>query len=286
MLLTDIDILSFDLETTGKDAQKDWVVELGLTTFSKGVSGKGTRGLFNPGISIDPEAAEVHKITDDMVVEKPSFSTKLDGFRAYAKKFDLVIGYNCLGFDVPIVNRESERAGGSWIMEDDLKILDVKLFVDWHHRGERPRTQEAMAELYGLKFDGRAHSAAADTKMTGELMFAMVKAGKIPSDVDEALKLQQEYREIVEGEFAKWSYWVFRDRETSRLRMGAGKHCGKLLSDINKRTLSWYLNNIDDLTKDVRAAFEDARAGRFDNELQKSMVDVEEKAVDTEWGGW
>jgi DNA polymerase III epsilon subunit-like protein len=281
-------LIAFDLETTGlEDAH---VVEFGASIFRAGAYVAGGSQYAKPGKPIEDQATGVHKITNAQVANKPPFADFLPRLRDKFESTDLVVGYNCVDFDVPIIDAECERAGFDWRVPRD-RVLDLKPFVDFHHRGQRSRKQGDIGqELYDIRVHGRLHSAATDTRFTGDLLLAMVARGLVDDDVARARVQEAAHRRLVDEEFKNWSYWLYHDRKTRRMRMGAGKHCGSYVSDVEKRTLSWYLNNIDDLPEAVRKVFLDAKEGRFQNELQESMVT--EAPVKTavkgedDWGGW
>src|SRR5580693_5381568 len=69
----DLPIALVDLETTGRDASIDRVVEVGIVIARGGQIVERRNWLVNPGRPISPEASEVHKITDDVVRDKPPF---------------------------------------------------------------------------------------------------------------------------------------------------------------------------------------------------------------------
>lgn len=293
--MTDIratDLVAYDVESTGLEIGKDRIVEFGASMFNVGkMTGRGGRKV-DPGMPIPSEASDIHGIMDEDVKGCDTFDIVLPRI---AKQFDsssLLVGYNCLRFDDAMINAEAERVGSDWRMPTD-KVLDLIVFVNWYHRGERPRTQTAIGEkLYGVKpKDGAAHSAAVDTQMTGELCMAMVRKGIIPWDLDAALIEQARLRPVIEREFDDWGPWLYRDRGTQRLRVGAGKHCGKQLTDVPKGTLSWYMSNIDDLPDQTRRAFSAAKEGLAHEEIQESMfegsADSKSDVVDdvAGWGG-
>jgi DNA polymerase-3 subunit epsilon len=292
MKITDIEAVSFDLESTGLDTDKDRIVEFGATIFKSGAAAGRGHILINPGIPIAEEARKVHKISNEMVKDSKSFAEVASRVINKFESADLLIGYNCIRFDAPMLDAELARAGLDWRMPMD-KILDVMTWVNWYHRGRRGRRQEQIGpEEYEISFEGAAHSAAADTQMTGDILMAMIDCGIVPDDLKEALAWQAEKRPVIEQEYEDWGPWLYRDRTTHRIRIGAGKHCGKLISEVGKNSFNWYLENIDDLPVPARAAFEAAKAGRTQDEIQDSMFEAtasvhksrEEDDV-TGWGG-
>lgn len=292
--ILDIDeTLAFDIESTGLDTKNDRIVEFGSAVFKGGKVLWRGRALVNPGVEIPDEARAVHKIGNERVANCPPFSELLPRIQ---KKFDecpLLVGYNCLSFDVPMLNAEAARAGSDWRVPVD-KVIDLQVFVNWFHRGERPRKLEVIASrLYDVHpSEGSAHSAAVDTQMTGELLMAMVKKGVIPSTLEACLEDQARYHTIIEQEFRDWGPWIYRCRKTQRLRMGAGKNCGSLLSEVPKTFFSWALGNVSDLPEAAKVAFEAARDGKVQDEIQRTMLETAtsdakaEEEDDVSWGGW
>src|SRR6516164_9351390 len=70
---SELPIALVDVETTGKDASNDRVVEIGIAISLKGEIVDRRNWLVNPGRSIPKEASDVHKITDDDVKDAPPF---------------------------------------------------------------------------------------------------------------------------------------------------------------------------------------------------------------------
>jgi DNA polymerase-3 subunit epsilon len=283
--ITEIEFVPFDTETTGVDPEEDRIVSFGASVFRAGVMEVSGARIVNPGVPIPPDASRVHGIRDHHVKNKPPLSSIAQRIVDKFATCELIVGYNCLHFDTPLLDKEMGRLGSDWRM-DRSKILDLKAFVDWNHRGARPRTLEAMAELYGLKIDGQMHSAAYDTEITGKLLLAMVAKGTVPDDVDEALTRQAAYLSTVDDEFTRYSYWIYADRETGAWRMGASKNCGKLLSDVPKGSLSYLLNNIPDIPEAARELMTLAASGDPQSGLQKPMVSEPESDDEAPWGGW
>ena len=63
-----------DVETTGKDASVDRVVEVGIAIARDGEIVERKNWLVNPGRPIPKEASDVHKIMDEDVKDSPSFA--------------------------------------------------------------------------------------------------------------------------------------------------------------------------------------------------------------------
>src|SRR5258708_21816325 len=69
----ELPIALIDVETTGRDASVDRVVEVGVAIARGGAIVDRKNWIVNPGRPIPKEASDVHKITDDDVKDAPSF---------------------------------------------------------------------------------------------------------------------------------------------------------------------------------------------------------------------
>ena len=69
----ELPIALVDVETTGKDASVDRVVEVGIALSRGGQIVDRKNWLVNPGIPIPKEASDIHKITDEHVRDAPRF---------------------------------------------------------------------------------------------------------------------------------------------------------------------------------------------------------------------
>ena len=259
MRLSSERILVFDTETTGIDPASDRIVELGAAYFQGGQRREHRRMRVHPGRPIPPEASAIHGICDHHVQASPSFAEvgarfikHLDG-SALDGAPPVLCGYNAVRYDAPLVNAELARCGhGARV--DEARVIDPFFFVAWHLRGLRSRKLTSVCEHYGVIL-AHAHSAAADALATGEVLLCMVRAGLVPDDVDAALAEQAALSTRVDAEWARWSYWLYEDRQDGSLRLGAGKHCGQPLRSVDPGYCRFLLENIADLPDDVRGCF-------------------------------
>ena len=85
-----IDFVAFDLETTGRVAGVDQIVEIGAVKFEAGEPSAVFATLVNPRVSIPAGASAVNGITDDMVAGKPRVEDLLEGLSDFCGDFPLV----------------------------------------------------------------------------------------------------------------------------------------------------------------------------------------------------
>ena len=256
----DAPVFVFDTETTSLDPKEARIVELGAAHFEGRAFQGPRRALLDPGVPIPSACSEIHGITDEMVRGKPDFAAvaprfleHLDGERGQGEP-PILVGYNAIAYDVPVINAELSRHRFEEAI-DANNVLDPIIFVRWSLRHLRKRTLQGVCAHFGLE-PGRAHSAAADAKATGELLFTMIAEGLIPDTPDEAFSEQDRLRPMLDREWDAYSYWLYRDRDDDVLRMGAGAHCGLPIEEVDANYLQFLLGKIDDLPEAVRAEFE------------------------------
>ena len=161
-------LVFFDLETTGINIVSDRIVEISyLKVATNGEEESKTR-LINPEMPIPPQATAIHGITDDDVKNAPTFKMIAKSLAAQIEGCDLA-GYNSNRFDIPLLAEEFLRAD----LDIDLmrrKFVDIQTIF---HKKE-PRNLSAAYKFYCNKDLENAHSAAADTKATYEILQAQL----------------------------------------------------------------------------------------------------------------
>lgn len=166
-------LLFFDIESTGLNIPNDSIIELSFVkVFPDGKEEVKTwkikpwdyeKQCQRP---IDPSASKVNGITDDMLVDCPTFYEVADEVADWLKDSDLA-GFNSTKFDLPMLAEEFERVelAGKKLNVDlhSSKMVDVQ---NIYHTME-PRNLKAAYRFYcgGEDFDN-AHTAEADTLAT------------------------------------------------------------------------------------------------------------------------
>lgn len=161
-------IVFFDLETTGINIVKDRVVEISyLKVYPNGTEEQKAYRI-NPEMPIPAEATAVHHITDDDVKDKPTFKQFAAQLAQVFVGCDLG-GFNSNKFDIPLLAEEFERAGVDFDFSH-CRFIDVQVIF---HKMEK-RTLTAAYKFYCNKDLDGAHSAAADTRATYEVLCAQL----------------------------------------------------------------------------------------------------------------
>lgn len=173
-------IVFFDLETTGVNIAKDRIVEVSvLKVLQNGAEEQRTIRV-NPEMHIPEEASKIHGIYDEDVKDCPTFKGIAKELARYIEGCDLG-GYNSNRFDIPLLAEEFLRAEVDFDMSR-RKFVDVQTIF---HKMEQ-RTLSAAYQFYCNKSLEDAHTAAADTKATYEVLKAQLDryGDKLENNVD------------------------------------------------------------------------------------------------------
>ena len=166
-------LVSFDLETTGTDTQNDRVVCFGMFKVLPSDLIIQEKFLINPGIPIPPEATAVHGITNEMVSGMPRFVALYRMILGLlGADYDLV-GYNCLGFDVPLLMAELSRVSSGAVFPcRGCRIIDpFSIF-----KQKETRTLAAAVRRYCGREPERVHDAASDAQEALNVLLGMREA--------------------------------------------------------------------------------------------------------------
>jgi DNA polymerase-3 subunit epsilon/ATP-dependent DNA helicase DinG len=195
--------VALDLETTGLDAERDAIIEIGAVKFS-GDDELDTFSTFvNPGRRIPFEITELTGIRDDDVVGAPSLQSVLPRLARFVGGFPIV-GHS-VGFDLAFLRRQSRQFSNESL--DTFELASVLLPT-----AERYSLRQLTSTL-GIEPEG-AHRALFDAQATRELFQALLRRGaRLPTRLLEEI--------VTHGERARWSAGgFFRDAldEAARLR--------------------------------------------------------------------
>ncbi len=203
-------IVFFDLETTGINIAKDRIVEISvLKVYPNGKEEQKTIRV-NPGMHIPEEASRVHGIYDEDVKDCPLFRNIAKELAHYIEGCDLG-GYNSNRFDIPLLAEEFLRA------EVDFDMSRSK-FVDVHKMEQR--TLSAAYHFYCDKCLEDAHSAAADTMATYEVLKAQLDryGDKLENNIDFLSKFSTQNKNV---DFA--GFIIYDEKGTEVFNFGKNK---------------------------------------------------------------
>ena len=162
-------ICFFDLETTGIEVAKDRIVEISILKVFPNGNKESKTWLVNPEMVIPPNVIAVHGITNEKIANEPTFRELASQIYTMIKDSDLA-GFNSDRFDIPLLAEELLRAGVDFDMKSRVSV-DVQTIF---HKMEE-RTLSAALKFYCGKSLENAHSAAADTMATYEILKAQLE---------------------------------------------------------------------------------------------------------------
>ena len=221
-------ICFFDLETTGVQVAKDRIVEISILKVFPNGNKESKTWLVNPEMPIPKTASDIHGITNDKVADEPTFKTLAPTVYNMIKDSDLA-GFNSDRFDIPLLAEEMLRAEVDFDMKNTVTV-DVQTIF---HKKEQ-RTLSAGYQFYCDKSLDNAHSAAADTLATYEILLAQIqKYDDLENDIK---KLSEFTTRKKNADFAG----MIVINELGEEEFGFGKHKGKRVIDVLEKEPGYY----------------------------------------------
>ncbi len=226
-------ICFFDLETTGTNVAKDRVVEISILKIHPNGNKESKTWLVNPEMEIPAEVVAIHGISNDKVANEPTFKELSKEIYRMIKDSDLA-GFNSDRFDIPLLAEEMLRADVDFDMKNRVSV-DVQTIF---HKMEK-RTLGAAYKFYCDKDLEDAHSAAADTKATYEVLLAQLE--RYP-ELDPNVKKLSEF--TTRRKFIDFAGFIIQDKE-GEPAFSFGKHKGKKVAVVLNEEpgyFGWILN--------------------------------------------
>ena len=217
----------FDLETTGIDFIRDRIVEISIIRID--VDNTRTRYTMriNPTIPIPIEASQIHGIYDEDVALSPKFADVAKELFDILDPCDLA-GFNSNRFDIPLILEEFIRVG-YWMDIETRNLIDVHRIYTLMEK----RDLTAAYKFYCDKEIVNAHSAAADTEATMEVLFAQLQRYEdLKNDMRFLHDFSNEERFLDSGR--RFIY------QNGKPTFNFGKHKGKTVEAVLKEEPSYY----------------------------------------------
>ncbi|QQD21422.1 DNA polymerase III subunit epsilon [Venatoribacter cucullus] len=181
-----------DTETTGI-GEGHRIIEIGcVEVIERKLTGRQYHVYIDPQRDIDPEAANVHGITNEWLQERnaPVFARVADEFREFIQGAELVI-HNA-PFDIGMMDAEFRRLNLS-LTREFCGVLDTLLLAREMHPGAR-NSLDALCKRYDVDNSQRElHGALLDAQILAEV-YLMMTGGQTAL----ALPDEEQAEEIVE----------------------------------------------------------------------------------------
>lgn len=221
-------ICFFDLETTGIDVAKDRIVEIAILKVYPNGNKESRTWLVNPGMPIPEQSSKIHGITDEKVANEPTFKELASQVYNMIKDADLA-GFNSDRFDIPLLAEELLRAGVDFEMGNRVSV-DVQTI--FHKKEER--TLSAAYRFYCNETLENAHSAAADTNATYEILKAQLDRYE---DLENDMKVLSEF--TTRKRSVDFAGFIALNEDGEEI-FTFGKNKGALVSEVLEKEPGYY----------------------------------------------
>lgn len=178
----DLPLVAIDVETTGRDASSDRIVEIACVRWQGGRVVDRHGWLVNPGRAIPSEATQVHGIHDEDVQDKPAFAaiarevlSVLQGHIpvAYNAEFDR-------NFLIAELGRASETLTPSPpAVRRGIEWIDPLVWARHLQREEKGKSLGEVAARLGIEIE-RAHRATDDAEAALLVLDKFVGDARVP----------------------------------------------------------------------------------------------------------
>ena len=171
-MLGDVNVVVFDLETTGLSPERDAVVEIGAVRVVDGRVAEEQKyetlvrptGAGGERMLIPWRAEQVHGISNEMVERAPTLAEVLPEFLEFVGD-SAVVAHN-IGFDAGFMRVGAARHGLLW--KPAAELCTVQLSRRAFPR-ERAHNLTVLAERLGLEFaPGGRHRSFGDVQVTAQ----------------------------------------------------------------------------------------------------------------------
>lgn len=238
-------IVAFDVETTGIDTSKDFVIQLSAVKFDKDFNEVGMMNFYvlpASDFEIRPEAQEKHGLDKSFIIDNGTpLSIAGKEFLEFIEDCDL-LSYNGNSFDVKILSKNLRSVGLDFPLDKtfyDSLLLETKLF---------PRTLDATYKKYTGKDLEGAHNSLNDVYATIEVFrHQLNKFSEQDITLDEIMGFDESKIFDVDGMIKK---------EGDTIVFRKGKYRGVEFMKVAKGDpgyIKWFMTNKDfsDHTKNI-----------------------------------
>lgn len=164
-----------DTETTGLEPSKGHkVIEIGCVELeNRKLTGRHYHQYIQPEREIEDQAMEIHGITNEFLVGKPTFIQIMDEFMAFVDGAELII-HNA-PFDIGFLNHELANAGRNKYspLTEYCSVIDTLVMARQKHPGQK-NNLDALCKRYGVDNSQRdLHGALLDSEILADVYLFM-----------------------------------------------------------------------------------------------------------------
>ncbi|HIF9232675.1 TPA: DNA polymerase III subunit epsilon [Photobacterium damselae] len=207
MKATNERIIVFDTETTGMNMsgphyEGHRIIEIGaVEIINRKLTGNTFHVYIKPDRAIDPEAIEVHGITDEFLVGKPTYAEIHQEFMDFIQGAELV-AHNA-PFDIGFMDYEFRKLGLKALKTDEMcKVTDTLDMAKRLFPGKR-NNLDILCSRYGIDNSHRTlHGALLDAEILADV-YLMMTGGQtslqLSSGESSAAGAENEIRRLTSG---------------------------------------------------------------------------------------
>jgi DNA polymerase-3 subunit epsilon len=202
----DLEIALLDVETTGRDAAHDRVIEVGIVVGRGGEIVARYNWLLNPGMSIPQEARDVHGISDEQVATAPTFDAVAHEI-ADALRGRVPAAYNA-DFDKTFLLSEYARIGRQLenappALRRETAWVDPLVWAREIQADQRSRALSEVAQRLGIAHE-KAHRASEDAEAALRVLYALAEDARIPTPYGALIQEQRRIGLLQADERRRW----------------------------------------------------------------------------------
>jgi DNA polymerase-3 subunit epsilon len=202
----DIEVALLDVETTGRDAAHDRVIEVGIVVGRGGEVVARYNWLLNPGIPIPQESREVHGITDEQVASSPSFEAVAQEI-ADALRNRIPAAYNA-DFDKTFLLSEYARLAAKVespppALRRETAWVDPLVWAREIQADQKSRALSDVAARLGVAHE-KAHRASEDAEAALRVLYALAEDARVPRQYGALVQEQRRIGFLQADERRRW----------------------------------------------------------------------------------
>ncbi len=202
----DLEIALLDVETTGRDAAHDRVIEVGIVVGRAGEIVARYNWLLNPSIPIPQEARDVHGISDEQVANAPTFEMVAHEI-ADALRGRVPAAYNA-DFDKTFLLSEYARIGKKIdatppALRREVAWFDPLVWAREIQAEEKSRALGDVAQRLGIAME-KAHRASEDAEAALRVLYALAEDARIPRPYGAFVQEQRRIGLLQADERRRW----------------------------------------------------------------------------------
>ncbi len=237
-----------DCETTGLDLEKDQIIEVGLMQFTFHETHQEYNSLIDPKVPIPESSTQIHKITDEMIVGKPTIDKELPQILRLIGKHPIV-GHG-VHFDIAMIVAAAKRAGIPTTIEKN-RVIDTLRMARLYGESASNSLQ-SLREHFSIEPEG-AHRAMSDVIVNIEVFKFLCKQYKNLPQLLQVLS-----------------------KPISMKTMPLGKHKGRAFREIPLNYLYWASNKDfdQDLLFSIRSEIQRRKKGNLFSQAGNPFQDL------------